>query len=233
MRRDPRERIRLWRMHYYVDACRLLQFTAILRLRCWRRGWRRRKRRALERFERADRSLARAGRARRWRGAQELLGRRRDTLGAEWMLAHAFAWRRLLAATARDAADAASRASTRCRRPPSTRGRAPARRREPAVRVIAEKIAPLRLAVRDDAPRRVNLLIPSIDLQHFFGGYIGKFNLARRLAARGERVRIVTVDPVGALPRDLARATSRPTAGWTGCSTRSRSCSGASRRGSR
>ena len=36
VRRDPRERIRLWRMHYYVDACRLLQFTMILRLRCWR-----------------------------------------------------------------------------------------------------------------------------------------------------------------------------------------------------
>ena len=70
---------------------------------------------------------------------------------------------------------------------------------------MAEKIAPLRLAVSDDAPRRVNLLIPSIDLQHFFGGYIGKFNLARRLAARGERVRIVTVDPVGALPESWRR----------------------------
>ena len=33
VRRDPRDRIRLWRMHYYVDVCRLLQFTAILRLR--------------------------------------------------------------------------------------------------------------------------------------------------------------------------------------------------------
>ncbi len=73
---------------------------------------------------------------------------------------------------------------------------------EPAPRALAEKIAPLRLAVRDDAPRRVNLLIPTIDLPHFFGGYIAKFNLAQRLAARGERVRIVTVDPVGPLPAD-------------------------------
>jgi hypothetical protein len=155
------------------------------------------KRRAIERFERADRSLpALAGLA--WRGAQELLGRRRDTLGAEWMLAHAFVWRRLLTATTRDQ-------PTRLRLDslpppafdPRPGARAPA---EPAVRVISEKIAPLRWAAADDAPRRVNLLIPSIDLQHFFGGYIGKFNLARRLAARGERVRIVTVDPVGSLP---------------------------------
>ena len=197
LRRDPRERIRLWRMHYYVDACRLLQFAAVLRLRCWER-MPASKRRELERFERADRSLAPiAGLA--WRGAQELLGRRRDTLGAEWMLAHAFAWRRLLSASARDRPTRFARLDSL---PPPAfdprpGARAPA---EPAVRVIAEKIAPLRLAVSDDAPRRINLLIPSIDLQHFFGGYIGKFNLAMRLAARGERVRIVTVDPVGALP---------------------------------
>jgi len=197
LRRDPRERVRLWRMHYYVDACRLLQFAAVLRLRCGSR-MPADKRRELDRFERADRSLAPiAGLA--WRGAQELLGRRRDTLGAEWMLFHAFAWRRALSASARD------RPTRRLRLdalPPPTLdprpgGRSPA---EPAVRKVADKIAPLRLAVRDDAPRRVNLLIPSIDLQHFFGGYIGKFNLARRLAARGVRVRIVTVDPVASLP---------------------------------
>src|SRR3954471_3459346 len=202
VRRDPRERIRLWRMHYYVDVCRLLQFTAVLRLRLWPR-MAPDKRRALERFERADRSLA-ALAALTWRGAQELLGRRRDTLGAEWMLAHGFAWRRLLTATARDAPTRLARLDSL---PPPAfdprpGARAPA---EPAVRAIAEKIAPLRLAVSDGAPPRGNLLIPSIDLQHFFGGYIGKFNLARRLAARGERVRIVTVDPVGSLPESWRR----------------------------
>jgi hypothetical protein len=71
----------------------------------------------------------------------------------------------------------------------------------PAVRDVAEKIAPLELAMHDDAPTRVNILIPTIDLEHFFGGYIAKFNLAGRLAERGQRVRIVTVDPVGPLPR--------------------------------
>jgi hypothetical protein len=59
--------------------------------------------------------------------------------------------------------------------------------------------------MRDDAPARVNLLIPTIDLEHFFGGYIAKFNLARRLTERGLRVRIVTVDPVPPLPRDWRR----------------------------
>ena len=197
LRRDPHERVRLWRMHYYVDACRLLQFAAVLRLRLGDRIPPD-KRRDLDRFERADRSLAPIA-ALAWRGAQELLGRRRDTLGAEWMLFHAFAWRRLLAASARDRPTRHLRLDAL---PPPTLDPRPGARQpaEPAARAVAEKIAPLRLAVRDDAPRRVNLLIPSIDLEHFFGGYIGKFNLARRLAAQGVRVRIVTVDPVGSLP---------------------------------
>ncbi len=55
IRRDPRERIRLWRLHYFVDACRLLQFAAVLELRCGSRMPRSR-RRALRRFLRADRS---------------------------------------------------------------------------------------------------------------------------------------------------------------------------------
>jgi hypothetical protein len=109
-------------------------------------------------------------------------------------------WRRLLSATARrrpsprlrlDALPPPDLAPRTTRRPPSAEG----------PRQIAEKIAPIELAVSDAAPRRVNLLIPTIDLEHFFGGYIAKFNLAGRLAARGVRVRLVTVDPVGPLPR--------------------------------
>ena len=101
LRRDPRERVRLWRMHYFVDACRLLQFATILELRCG------------DRMSAAQAPLARAAscaptaRCRRsarlaLRGARELVARRPETLGAEWMLLHAFAWRRLLAATARE-----------------------------------------------------------------------------------------------------------------------------------
>jgi glycosyltransferase involved in cell wall biosynthesis len=196
-RRDPRERVRLWRMHYYVDACRLLQFSAILRMRCESR-LSPAKRRALDRFERADRSLLPlAGLA--IRGLRELAGRR-ETLGAEWMLLHAFAWRRLLSASTRDRPTQRLRLDSL---PPPVLDPRPGARAAPgapAVRVISDKLTPLRLAVDDDAPRRINLLIPTIDLRHFFAGYIAKFNLARRLAARGARVRIITVDPAGPLP---------------------------------
>jgi hypothetical protein len=199
LRRDPRERVRLWRMHYFVDACRLLQFATILQLRCGDRMTSV-KRRALERFIAADRSplpLAALG----VRGARELVARRPETLGAEWMLLHAFAWRRLLGASVRDAPQRRLRLDAV---PPPALDPRPGVRMpdEPAPRAIAEKIAPLRLAVSDDAPQRVNVLVPTIDLRHFFGGYIAKLNLARRLAERGLRVRIVTVDPVGPLPRD-------------------------------
>ena len=75
----------------------------------------------------------------------------------------------------------------------------------PAVGEIAAKIAPLELAVRDDAPRRTNILIPTIDLDHLFGGLHREAQPRRPLANRGERVRIVTVDPVGPLPSSWAR----------------------------
>jgi GT2 family glycosyltransferase len=198
-RRDLRERVRMWRMHYFVDACRLAQVACVLLLRGGSSltGARRR---VLERFAGADPSVLRLG----VRGARELARRRPQTLGAEWMLAHAFAWRRLLGLTA------GSRPARRLRLdavPPSALDPRPGARApgDPELRAMAEKIGPLRLAIRDDAPRRVNLLIPTIDLRHFFGGYIGKLNLARRLAERGHRVRIVTVDPVGALPGTWAR----------------------------
>jgi Glycosyl transferase family 2 len=196
-RRDPRERVRMWRMHYFVDVSRLLQETAILRMRVGDRMPRDR-RRALERYERAHRSLpATLGLAAR--GLRDLRRPRPQTLGAEWMLAHAFAWRRLVAATAANGPAARLRldAVPPPALDPAPRATAPL---EPAARKIADKVAPLRLSVRDDAPPRVNLLIPTIDLAHFFGGYIGKANLAVRLARRGLRVRLVTVDPVGSLP---------------------------------
>ena len=72
-------------------------------------------------------------------------------------------------------------------------------------RTLFEKIEPLELDIRDGAPERVNLLVPTIDLEHFFGGYIAKLNLARRLADRGLRVRLVTVDPTPPLPRSWRR----------------------------
>jgi len=60
--------------------------------------------------------------------------------------------------------------------------------------IVEQKIAPLRLAVRAAEPRRVNLLTPAIDFQHLFAGYLGKLNLALRLADAGHAVRLVIVD---------------------------------------
>ena len=200
-RRDPRERVRMWRLHYFVDACRLLQCVAILRLRCGDRITPS-ARRAMERLAGADNSwhsLALLG----YRGTLELAGRGR-TLGAEWMLFRAFSWRRLLAATARPRPQRPLRLDAV---PPPDLAPRPTREDTlaPAARAVASKIAPLDLAPSPAAPVRINLLVPTIDLEHFFGGYIAKFNLAHRLTRAGLRVRVVTVDPVGPLPRSWRR----------------------------
>jgi hypothetical protein len=202
LRRDPRERLRLWRMHYFGDACRLIQFATVLEQRCGPR-LRAPARRALERFTRADRSVVPLGRL-ALLGAREIVGQRRETLGGEWLLLHAFGWRHLIDANARDHPQRLLRLDAV---PPGGVDPTPeARVQETAeARALAAKVSPLRVAVSDAAPRRVNLLIPTIDLEHFFGGYIAKFNLAKRLAARGLRVRVVTVDPVGPLPSGWKR----------------------------
>ncbi len=202
LRRAPRERVRLWRTHYFVDACRLMQFATVLRIRCGA-GMSPAKRRALDGFLRADRSVIARSRLGA-RGARDLVRRRPETLGAEWMLSQAFGWRALLRATAGTGPGSVLRLDAV---PPPVLDPRPGARTpgEPRLRVVAEKIAPLGLAVSDDAPPRINVLIPSIDLRHLFGGYIAKLNLARRLAERGARVRIVTVDPVGPLPLDWRR----------------------------
>jgi glycosyltransferase involved in cell wall biosynthesis len=67
---------------------------------------------------------------------------------------------------------------------------------------IAYKVAPIDIRIGSRSRERVNLLIPSLDLDHFFGGYIGKLNLARALDERGYRVRIVCVDPYPLVPSD-------------------------------
>jgi hypothetical protein len=140
------------------------------------------------------------------RAVGEQIGRPK-TLGAELGMPLAFAWRHLVAASTRGRKLPRRRLRIDSRPPPSLMPK-PGKVQPviPAVGEIAAKVAPLELAVRDDAPARVNLLIPTIDLAHFFGGYIGKFNLAMRLAAHGARVRIVTVDPVGPLPSSWQRS---------------------------
>jgi Glycosyl transferase family 2 len=203
LREDPRDRVRRWRLHYFVDCCRLVQFTTVLKMRCGARMSPSKLHR-LESFPRAERSpVAHANLARR--AARELVGEP-ETLGAEMALFFAFAWRRLVVAATRGL----ERPRRRLRidaRPPTTLVQVPGRTASNSVVVgtVAAKIAPLELAVREDAEPRVNILIPTIDLEHFFGGYITKLNLAGRLAERGARVRVVTVDPVGVLPAGWRR----------------------------
>lgn len=60
---------------------------------------------------------------------------------------------------------------------------------------IETKTAPLNIAVDGRASERVNLLIPEINYNSFYGGYMAKFNLARKLIDHGYRVRLVVVDP--------------------------------------
>ena len=59
---------------------------------------------------------------------------------------------------------------------------------------VVTKTAPLALDVRDDVDQRVNIIIPEINFDNFYGGYIAKFNLARRLAEAGRKVRLIVVD---------------------------------------
>jgi len=59
---------------------------------------------------------------------------------------------------------------------------------------LAQKICPLELKIDESQPKRVNLLIPELNFDHLFGGYIGKFNFAIRLVQAGAKVRIVLVD---------------------------------------
>jgi hypothetical protein len=116
------------------------------------------------------------------------------------MLFCALAWRRLLAVSAREHPQRRLRLDAL---PPSSLIQQPGvEGLDPAARALGDKIAPLRFVASDAAPARVNLLLPTLDLQHFFGGYITKLNLALRLIEQGMRVRLLTVDPVGPLPAD-------------------------------
>jgi glycosyltransferase involved in cell wall biosynthesis len=200
--RAPRDRIRKWRMHYFVDVARLWQFATVLQLRCGTRMSRRR-RRTIEQWLGAERSASMLVTL-AVRGVRELVGRP-ETLGAEWMLFGALVWRRLLTLTARPAPQRWLRLDAV---PPPSLAPGPLRFAAiegSAPRAIADKIAPLTFEPSAGAPRRINLLIPTIDLDHLFAGYIGMLNLALRLSDRHARVRIVTVDPTPRLPPDWQR----------------------------
>jgi len=160
---------------------------------------RRAKRRALERFARAD--AGRAGIA--WlelRSFRGLFGRS-ETLRVEKMLAESLLWRHILRHHAREW-DRPIGSPFDASMPPSPGEHVSEAHPDPETAHIERLLTPLPIVVSDREPERINLLIPTIDLRHLFGGYIAKFNLARKLAEAGHRVRIVTVDPTPPLPED-------------------------------
>lgn len=58
-------------------------------------------------------------------------------------------------------------------------------------RPINHNISGLTLDISEDHPKRVNLLLAMIDFKYVFGGYLGMFSLALRLAREGYRTRII------------------------------------------
>ncbi len=64
----------------------------------------------------------------------------------------------------------------------------------PQIEFLKHVMAPLRLQVSAELPRRVNMLISIIDFKYMFGGYITLFNLARCLAEQGFRMRLIVVE---------------------------------------
>jgi glycosyltransferase involved in cell wall biosynthesis len=56
---------------------------------------------------------------------------------------------------------------------------------------IHHNISGLTLDVSEQYPRRVNVLLATIDFKYVFGGYIGMFNLALRLKREGYQIRII------------------------------------------
>jgi glycosyltransferase involved in cell wall biosynthesis len=192
-----------WRWSYFHGYVRLQVLAQALICRCGPRLGRR-KRRALRRFVRAERSLAGSG----WLLARLARGRAglTETLGMERLLLRGIAWRRLV--PLRTWRAERPRSFFHEAGPPLHERRRPLHGHEGTAH-LQEKIEPLPVVLDPDAPERVNLLLPAIDLKHLFGGYIAKFNLARRLAAAGLRVRLVTVDESLPLPRSWRRQVER------------------------
>lgn len=185
-----------WRAIYFYDLVRLKLLVRVIELRCGER-LSKEKKKILRRIFRLDDSLV----AETWLAVRSLKnwGRTSETLGAENSLLRALAWRKYASFRSwLPVGGFTSRGHTTNNLPQT--GTAPPRQsaesssRLERVEIIEQKIAPLSLDVSPSAPRRVNLLIPTVDLKYFFGGYITKLNLARHLTEAGFRVRIVIVD---------------------------------------
>lgn len=187
-----------WRASYFLAYRRICVLAETLLYRC-NGQLDRSDRRRIRRFLRAEHSPAGffwlVGRGQRPRFGSN------ETLGAEKIIAQGILWRRLIGA-----------ASTGRSKPipglpydasmPAVETAKTADIDHPVARNMGNLILPLDFSVNETAPKRVNLLVPTVELKHFFGGYITKFNLARKLAEGGHRTRILTTDATPQLPRD-------------------------------
>ena len=203
LRGSPGEAALGSRASYFYGFRRLQLLALVLLMRCGDR-MDERDREALDRVIRAERSPA----AMLWlAGRPSARNGRSETAGAEQILLQGIAWKYVQRARAlgrsRPAPEVplehAHDASLPALRPPRNPAAIP---NHPFVKKLAGYVEPLELSISEAAPERVNLLVPTIELKHLFGGYIAKFNLARKLADHGLRTRIVAVDPTPHLPLD-------------------------------
>jgi glycosyltransferase involved in cell wall biosynthesis len=193
-RLDPRrwrEILGGWGSAYFDVFLRLKGLAQIVVERC-KADMPEKKRRTLNRFATSDRKLS----GMLWLALRPLrrIGGHNETLGMERVLVRGILYRHLMAVRRRLPGGVTHVA-----------GSGELKIETEVTPQMRQKVAPLFPVVSATRPRRVNLLIPSIDLDHLFGGYIAKFSLARRLADQGVRTRIVTVDPTPPLPRDWKR----------------------------
>jgi glycosyltransferase involved in cell wall biosynthesis len=80
----------------------------------------------------------------------------------------------------------------------------------PGLAELRGKIEPLELELDPREPERVNVLLPAIDLGGLFAGYIGIFNLARKLSTPERRARLVCFEwGSGSLPPDWKQNVER------------------------
>ena len=192
------------RAAYFNAFCRLRVLAATLLLRIEPGRLRSGPGRVLRRFAAAERSpLAFA-----WLEVRRLRNRvgMTETMGAERIITHGLLWRRGIAALGalhpRPIPGLPYDARLPEEQPSDHVPEDVAGIDHEGTLVLARTVEPLELTVSPSEPERVNLLLPTIELRHLFGGYITKFNLARKLAEQGLRTRIMTVDPTPSLPAD-------------------------------
>ena len=63
------------------------------------------------------------------------------------------------------------------------------------VRLLKQMISPLLLEISENEPKRVNIIMATVDFNYIFGGYLAMFNLAKKIGQFGNKPRIVIVEP--------------------------------------